>query len=218
MWLDIDLGELASEPEHLYACAHLVNVACGGHAGDSASMARAVALAARHGARVGAHPSYPDREGFGRRPLAMSWVDVARSVTAQCEALRTHVAPRHVKMHGALYHAIDRSPEGAAAVLSACRAALGVVEVLGPPGGETARAAAALGMPFLREGFADRGLRPDGTLVPRGEPGALLESPSIAAAQAARLAREGRFEVLCVHGDGAHAAAIAQAVREVLDR
>lgn len=217
--LDIDLGEIEEEPEALYACAHLANVACGGHAGDRESIARAVQLAARHGARLGAHPSYPDREGFGRKAMAIAAADLAASVGAQCALFSTigaHVS--HVKMHGALYHAIDRDEPLARAVLTACRDALGAVDVLGPPDGATATVARALGMPFLREGFADRGLRSDGSLVPRGEPGALVEDPVAAAEQARTLARSGRYDVLCVHGDGAHAVAIAQAVRAVLDR
>lgn len=219
VWLDIDLGELPDEPEALYALAHLANVACGGHAGDEGSIANVVRLAALHGTRIGAHPSYPDREGFGRRAMTIDASELAASVRTQCERF-VHVAGRasHVKMHGALYHAIDRDLELAHTVLLACRDALGVVDVLGPPGGPTQRVARELGMPFLREGFAERGLRTDGSLIPRGEPGALIEDPAAAAAQAATLAASGRYDVLCVHGDGAHALEIARAVREVLDR
>jgi UPF0271 protein len=90
--------------------------------------------------------------------------------------------------------------------------------VIGPPDGATARAAAKLGLSFFREGFADRGLRSDGTLVPRGEPGALINDPERAAEQATRLARTGRFDVLCVHGDGAAAVEIARAVRIAIER
>jgi UPF0271 protein len=216
--LDVDLGELPDEPEALYACAHLVNVACGGHAGDRDSIARAASLAARHGARVGAHPSYPDREGFGRRVMTMITGALVVSLRAQC-SLFVAAAGRagHVKMHGALYHAIDRDDALAEACLAACRDVLGVIDVIGPPEGATARAASKLGLAFLREGFADRGLLPDGSLVPRGEPGALVEDPTRAAEQARALARSGRFDVLCVHGDGAHASEIARAVREALD-
>ncbi len=217
--LDIDLGELPDEPEALYACAHLASVACGGHAGDAVSVARAARLAAAHGARLGAHPSYPDREGFGRRAMAMDPAELAASIRAQCALFVRAAGPAgHVKMHGALYHAIDRDEALATLVLSACRDVLGVLDVLGPPQGATVRAAAALGMRALREGFADRGLRPDGTLVPRGEAGALVEDPLVAARQALTLARSGEYDVLCVHGDGPHALVVARAVREALDR
>lgn len=202
----------------MYAAAHLANVACGGHAGDRASVARAVERARAHGAQLGAHPSYPDREGFGRRPMALSPEALAAAIREQGALFASIARAAHVKMHGALYHAIDRDEGLARVVLEACRETLGEVTVLGPPGGATERAARALGMGFLREGFADRGLLPDGSLVPRGMPGALIEDPSAAAAQAQRLAESGRFDVLCVHGDGAHAAEIARAVREALDR
>ena len=217
--LDIDLGEIDGEPEELYACAHLANLACGGHAGDRASLERAAKLAALHGALLGAHPSYPDREGFGRRALDIGLEALTDSIRAQC-ALFVEVvgAARHVKMHGALYHAIDRDDALALACLSTCHEVLGAVDVLGPPDGATARVARRLGMTFLREGFADRGLRVDGSLIPRGEPGALVEDPARAAAQAIGLARSGRFDVLCVHGDRAHALEVARAVRDALDR
>jgi UPF0271 protein len=216
--LDIDLGELPGEPEALYACAHLANVACGGHAGDAASIARAAALCAKHGAALGAHPSFPDRAGFGRTTMVLPDDALARSIREQC-ALFASVVPRahHVKMHGALYHAIDRDEALARVVLGACRDVLGVVRVLGPPGGATEPIARELGMPFWREGFADRGLSPDGTLIPRGQPGALVEDAPRAAEQARMLARSGRFDVLCVHGDGAHALPVAEAVRAALD-
>ncbi len=216
--LDIDLGELAEEPEALYAAAHLANVACGGHAGDRASLARAAALARAHGTRLGAHPSFPDREGFGRRAIAMAPESLAESIRAQCALFASVARAGHVKMHGALYHAIDRDEALARAVLGACREVLGPVDVLGPPGGATERAARALAMGWLREGFADRGLHPDGSLVPRGASGALIEDPQAAAAQAARLAASGDFDVLCVHGDGPSAVEVARAVREALDR
>jgi len=216
--LDIDLGEIEGEPEALYACAHLANVACGGHAGDRASIERARELAVAHGTRLGAHPSYPDRAGFGRRAMTMPVETLAASVRAQCELFASVSAAGHVKMHGALYHAIDRDESLALAVLTACRDVLGTIDVLGPPDGATAIAARALGMPFLREGFADRGMRADGSLIPRGEPGALVEDALVAARQAETLARSGRFDVLCVHGDGANAARIARAVRDTLDR
>ena len=90
MLLDIDLGELPDEPEALYACAHLANIACGGHAGDEASMRRAVALCIAHGTRVGAHPSYTDRAGFGRRPMEMAAGDLRTSVAEQCARLLAH--------------------------------------------------------------------------------------------------------------------------------
>ena len=215
--LNIDVGELRDEPAELYASAHLVNVACGGHAGDAGSMARAAWLARAWGAEVGAHPGYPDRAGFGRVSLPMSAEAVRAAVRAQCGALAAVVGPvHHMKAHGALYHDADRDPSLAAAVVDGAVDALGPVYVLGPAHGHLAAAAAARGLPFLVEGFADRGVGPDDRLIPRGQPGALLTDPGLAAARAATLLREGRVGTIGVHGDTPGAVAIARAVRAVL--
>jgi UPF0271 protein len=220
--LNVDAGELADEPEELYRVAELVNVACGGHAGDEASMSRVVAACRAAGTRVGAHPSYPDRVGFGRRTLDVDDAALARSIEQQCTALAA-VARRHgvrvgwAKLHGALYHDAQKEASRALAVLGAVKAALGAdVAVVGPPSGATRDAAAALGLPYLREAFADRGVRADGTLVPRGEPGALVTDPAQAAARARELAANGACDTVCVHGDSPGAVEIARAVREAL--
>lgn len=216
--INIDLGELPGEPDELYALADIVNVACGGHAGDDASMARAAGLAALHGACLAAHPSYPDREGFGRRSLAMSPGELRREVAAQCARLRGALPPgaalRHVKPHGALYHDCARDPALASALLDGAAEGLCVspasLLVLGPPGLDIGPAT------LLREGFADRGYDPRGHLLPRGSAGALLTDPAAAAAQALRLTASGGFDTLCVHGDTPGAVAVARAVRSAL--
>ncbi len=220
--LNVDLGELAHEPEELYALATQVNVACGGHAGDEASMARAVELASAAGARVAAHPAYPDRAGFGRASLAIDDATLARSIAAQCAALARVARARGVdvkvvKPHGALYHDVHRDRARARAFLEGVRDALGEdVAIVGYPGSPLAGDAAALGMRFLAEAFADRGYASDGTLIPRGAAGAMIEDPSAAAAQALRLAPD--VDTRCVHGDTRGAAAIARAVRDALAR
>src|ERR1700677_5038329 len=109
VWLNVDLGELPGEPEALYECAHVANVACGGHAGDDDSMRRAVDLGALHGAALGAHPSYPDREGFGRRRVVMTSRALEEAVREQCLRLVRVAQDRarpiaYAKPHGALYH------------------------------------------------------------------------------------------------------------------
>jgi UPF0271 protein len=221
--LNIDLGELRDEPEELYQHAHLANVACGGHAGDAASMRRAVQLCLRHETRVGAHPSYPDREGFGRGRVAMEAGDLRASVTEQCARLAEvaramGAATRFVKAHGALYHVAREDAAVAAALIDGALGALGPgITFLGPGTGELAKAVARAGLPFYREGFADRATREDGTLVPRGEAGALILEPSVAAARASVLVVSGEVETVCVHGDTPGAVAIARAVRGVLD-
>jgi UPF0271 protein len=223
MLLNIDLGELPGEPEELYACAHIANIACGGHAGDAASMARAVALCREHGTRVGAHPSYPDREGFGRRHLTVPASEMRDAAAAQCAALAEAARAmgarvEFVKAHGALYHAAGADAELAEALLAGIERSLGsAVTVIGPPAGALAAEAARAGFRYAREGFADRAARPDGTLVPRGEPGALVLDPRAAADRALQLVREGQIDTVCVHGDTPGAAIIARAVRAALD-
>ena len=211
--VNIDLAELPDEPDELYAAADLANLACGGHAGDPALLARALERCARHGVRVGAHPSYPDRAGFGRRRLAMSPAELAASIGAQCRLLPEAT---HLKPHGALYHAADEDDALATAVVGAAREVLpALAAVLGPDGGALSRAAAAHGLGFLREGFADRAVDDTGRLVPRDRPGAVLTDPARAVARAAALAPHA--DTLCVHGDNPNAVAVARAVRAYLE-
>ena len=222
VWLNVDLGELPDEPEELYACAHVANVACGGHAGDDSSMRRAIALCAAHGAALGAHPSYPDRDAFGRRRLAMAPDDLRRSLGEQCARLgalarEAGAAVAFVKPHGALYHDGRDDDATAEAIVLGARQALGAVTIVGPARGALVKAAARATLAFAREGFADRAAREDGSLVPRGEPGALLLDPSAAADRAATLAAGGDVDTICVHGDTPGAVAIARAVRGALD-
>ena len=223
--LNVDLGELPDEPEELYALATVVNIACGGHAGDEASMRRAVARASAGSARCMAHPSYPDRAGFGRASLAISIGELDRSLRAQCgELVRIAVGAgasvAGLKPHGALYHDAARDP-ALAAIVAAAAAELGPpgssIDLVGPPDGALAEAAAARGLRYVREGFADRGYRDDGGLIARGQPGALIDDPEMAAHQALALARSGRIQTLCVHGDTPGAVGLARAVRRALE-
>lgn len=221
MRLNLDAGELDDEPDALTALAHMVNVACGAHAGDEALARRALRRAKAVGAAVGAHPGYPDRAGFGRRPVALSLDGLRASLTAQLAWLAAiardeGLALTHVKPHGALYHAATESHAVADCVLEATRAVLGTVELVGAPSGALAVTAALARWPFAPEGFADRGYRDDGTLIPRGEPGDLIESLDAVVAQVRRLARAGVVATVCVHGDGPDALRVAQAVRGAL--
>ncbi len=222
-FLNVDLGELPNEPEELYAFAHVANVACGGHAGDDATMRRALDLCAARGAAPGAHPSYPDREGFGRRRMSLPAEAIAAEVAAQCARLATlarerGAAVRFVKAHGALYHAAHDDPAVAEALVEGVRQSLGdAVMFLGPALGALADAASRAAMSLAREGFADRGVRADGSLVPRGEPGALVTDPVAAAVRARELLEIGGVDTVCVHGDTPGAVAIARAVRAALD-
>ena len=219
MLLELDAGERDDEPEELWALFDVLNVACGGHAGDDASMARIAAYCvARERPRIGAHPSYPDREGFGRRTIAIAEGALAGEIARQCEALaRVAGDVGWVKPHGALYHDAAARPELARAVVRGAIAALGPrFAVIGPRAGALRDAAAAAGLAYLREGFADRGTRADGSLVPRGEPGAMIDDPARAAEQARALVASGTVDTICVHGDGKNALAVARAVRAVI--
>ena len=237
--LNADLGETVggaatADDEAMFALISSASIACGGHAGDAASMRDAVARAARFGVAVGAHPSYPDPVNFGRRSMNLEPAELTAELGRQLAALLEAGADiRYVKPHGALYNRIVTDAAQAAAVAQAVAAlsdGLGrPVPVLGL-GGEIALAAEARALPFVREAFLDRGYRPDGSLVPRGAPGALLDDPHAVAARAVRLAREGVVDAadgtaiaadaasLCLHGDSPAAVAMARAVRAALDR
>jgi UPF0271 protein len=221
--LNVDLGELPDEPESLYEYAHVANIACGGHAGDDASMRRAVQLCLARGTRVGAHPSYPDREGFGRRALTVEPDVLRTSVAGQCARLaeiagNLGATVAFVKPHGALYHAAADSTALADAVIGGALEALGsAVTVVGAGHGELAAAAARAHLCFAREGFADRAIRADGSLVPREQAEALLVEPAECAERARALALRGDVETVCVHGDTPGAVSIARAVRAAIE-
>jgi UPF0271 protein len=224
VFLNCDAGELDNEPEELYQLVAQVNVACGGHAGTTASMRRCVELSARHRVRVAAHPSYPDREQFGRVVVPISPKELFATIENQCNALRaiadTHGLPlTTVKPHGALYHECAARLDTAEVVLDAIIKGLrcDIGTMIGPPQSQMREAAAARGWSYLAEGFADRTYEADGTLRSRAKPGALVTDPQECAAQALRLARAGSMATICVHSDTPHALAITRAVRAALE-
>jgi len=219
--LNADVGEVAGE-EPLYALVTSVNVACGGHAGDEASMKRAVRLACALGVAVGAHPGYPDRLHFGRRSMAMPAPELAQNLAAQMEALsricrREGVALVHVKPHGALYHDASREEAVAYAVADAVTWISPDLVLFGLAGSSALARWARRGMRTAAEGFADRVYEEDGMLRARDKEGALLLDPALAAAQAVRLARSGTVATLCVHGDTPGAVGLLARVRSSLE-
>ena len=216
--LNIDLGELPDEPAELYCLAQVANVACGGHAGDEQSMRAALLHCRAQGTAVFAHPSYPDREGFGRRALALSQQEVAQSVVQQVHTLlrlsaEAGVTVEGLKLHGALYHSADADDALAMAILQA----LPGLAVCGPAGGAQQRAAASRGLAYRVEKFADRGVAADGKLLPRDAPGALITDPAAACLLAVGYVRSGAAQTVCVHGDNPRAVEVARAVRQGLD-
>jgi 5-oxoprolinase (ATP-hydrolysing) subunit A len=222
--LNIDLGELPGEPEELYALATVVNLACGGHAGNAASMKRSVRLALVNGARIAVHPSYPDREQFGRARMAIPLDMLYESIVEQVRTLGQIAAESAAKVwgakpHGALYHAASDDAQVAAALLDAVVSAHpDDLVIVGPPWGQLESASRARQLRYAREGFADRSYDPRGRLVPRGAANDILVDPEACAAQAVRLAQSGTVETICVHGDSPHAVAIAREVRRALEQ
>lgn len=231
--LNSDLGEGAGTEAALMPLISSANVACGAHAGDPATMRATVQLALAHGVRVGAHPGYRDRASFGRRPLdlpadalAADLRDQIAGLRAIAEAAGTRIT--HVKAHGALYNQGERDDRIASLIARTVAAVDPGLAVVATPGSAMARAAAAAGVPLVREGFIDRAYEPDGTLRPRSVPGAMLLDPERAAAQALDFlqgggvrATDGSFldvvvDTLCIHGDSPGAVEIARAVRRAL--
>jgi UPF0271 protein len=211
--VNADLGEGVGADDAILACVDSANIACAAHAG-SISISIATAWRCRElGVEVGAHPSYEDRAGFGRVEKSLSPREIEALVSFQVAGLAAVAPIAYVKPHGALYHRCQADPATAEAVVRvAGRHNVGVVC---QDGFELAEAAARAGIPVYREGFADRLLLPDGSLAPRSRPDAVLR-PEQAAAQAVKLARSGRIDTICVHGDTSGAAAVAAAVRQAL--
>lgn len=232
--LNADIGEGCDDAALMPYLAR-VSIACGGHAGDAASMRAALQLAAGQGVAVGAHPSYPDRAHFGRRVVPASADDITAWVTQQTEALAEQAARlglrlAHVKPHGALYNVAAREPEVAQAIARAVASLDPGLALIGLAGSHLIAAAEAAGLAVLNEGFADRRYQSDGRLVSRETPGALLHEPGAAAVQACLLAQgqpvptlpEGalriRVDTICLHGDTPGAINIARAVHAALNR
>jgi UPF0271 protein len=222
--LNADLGEgfagvAPPDDATLLTLVSSANIACGYHAGDAVLMRRTVVEALKRNVAIGAHPGYPDPTGFGRRDLAASPKEVTAYVIAQIGALEafcraTGAKLRYVKAHGALYNRAVRDAAIADAIAEGIRLVDPSLVLLGLPDSELIAAAQRCSLPCAREGFADRAYRPDGTLVPRSEPGALITDPDKAADQAERIAA--RVDSICVHGDTPGAVNLVRAVRERL--
>ena len=212
-----------------------VNVACGFHAGDPSIMDLTVRRALERGIRIGAHPSYPDRRGFGRREMQIPEEEVEADVLYQAGALRAFVESHggrlwHVKPHGALYNQAAKDERLARAIARAVRRLGGGVTLVGLATSRVFRAAAlSEGVPFAGEAFVDRAYEFDGSLAKRGTAGALLESETASAEQALSIAQKGvvvarggatlslTAETLCLHGDAPNAIGVARAVRAALE-
>jgi len=232
--LNADLGEGAPWDDELLQLVSSCNIACGGHAGDAASMAATVRSALANGVAVGAHPGYPDREGFGRVSGFLDGDALYESLTEQVTALADIAADlgarlAHIKPHGALYNDAVGNRALADIIARVTAEAPGAPAFMGMANTELQAAAERHGLRFIAEGFVDRAYEPDGTLVSRKEPGAVHAELAVVTTQAVRLAEQGevtarngdlvrvRAESLCIHGDTPGAAAVARAVRDVLE-
>lgn len=225
--LSADLGEGAPDEDEIWPLITSANVACGGHTGDERSMGEAARLAREHGVRIGAHPSYPDREHFGRRSITMDPDALRASLVGQLRALRAFAPIHHVKPHGALYNDAHENRQLADVILDAMRELDESLAIVCGDRSQMAVAARAAGTRVIREAFADRRYESDGSLVSRAIEGSTL-SVEEAAAQAALLAREGvvlardgsrvavPFDTLCIHADMLHASVRLRAVRDEL--
>lgn len=239
MDLNADLGEGYPYDEAILDLVTSASIACGAHAGDAATMRTTALAAAARVVAVGAHPSYPDRRNFGRADMVLPADALVASLVAQiCEmgeaarAAGTRIV--FVKAHGALYNRSAADPAEAEVFAEAVRRAactLGTgLGVLCPPGSQSERMCRQAGLRTFAEVFADRAYRSDGTLAPRGFPGAVLHDTAEVAAQAVSLAVHGRVatgtgeaievraDSICIHGDTPQALAVARAVRVELER
>lgn len=228
--LNCDLGEGAGHDAELMPLISSANIACGAHAGSLATMVETVQLARAHRVAIGAHPGFFDLENFGRKERDVTPPEAARLVLWQVEQLHQIAGAKlhHVKLHGALYNQVSRTPALAEAVASELARLWPQLVVYALAGSAFARAIRARRMRLAEEVFADRTYRPDGSLTPRTQPGALIEEEAAAVAQVLKMATEGlvtatdgtsvrvRADTVCVHGDGPHAVAFAQRLREEL--
>ena len=227
--LNCDMGENIGNDEDVMPYITSANIACGFHAGDSKTMQATVRLAKRHGVHVGAHPSWLDLEGFGRREMTLPPEEAevlmlyqigALAAIARAEGVELH----HVKPHGALYNQAAKDRVLANAIARAVKHFSEDLILVGLAGSGLIEAGLEIGLKVANEGFPDRNYNPDGTLVSRKEPQAIIASPEEVAAHAMQLIREGvlfegkrvRVETLCLHGDHPRVVENAKLIRGLL--
>jgi UPF0271 protein len=216
--LNCDLGEGAGHDAAVMPLISSANVSCGAHAGSPLEAWRTIRLAQQYGVVVGAHPGHAEREHFGRRELPLSPEQVYVETLHQIGALAALAASektvvKYLKPHGGLYHQANREEAYADAVIQAASAFN--LMVMGLPDSRL-QARSHGRCEFVAEGFADRRYRPDGSLVPRDQPGAFIETPAEAAAQVEWLLRERGVRTICVHGDNPDALIFVKTLRESL--
>jgi UPF0271 protein len=231
--LNADLGEGAGHDHELLSLVTSASIACGLHAGSVAIMRTSLLAAQEHGVSVGAHPGFEDRENFGRREMTLGSDEVFALVVYQVGAFDAlarslGIQPRHVKPHGALYNLAARDEAVADAIVRAVRAVDPRLIVFAPAASALCRAAEASELAVAHEVFADRNYLPDGSLVPRDHPQALLHDPVAAANRVFGMLRDSKVQAIdgsdvaveadtiCVHGDTPHAVEFARELRIAL--
>ncbi|MBV6449524.1 MAG: hypothetical protein MHPDNHAH_00235 [Anaerolineales bacterium] len=227
--LNCDMGENIGNDELIMPFITSANIACGYHAGNAKTMRDTVRLAKKFGVKIGAHPSWLDVEGFGRREMNLPLEEVEALILDQVSALAAiaeaeGMALTHVKPHGALYNQAARERSLAQAVARAVKNFNGELTLVGLAGSRLVEAGVEVGLKVANEGFPDRNYNPDGTLVSRKEPHAIIESPEDVATHAMELIRDGvlfegrrvRVDTLCLHGDHPRVVENARLMREVL--
>ena len=229
--LNADVGEGCGQDAALMPLISSANIACGIHAGDNDSMRDAVALALEHGVAIGAHPSFPDREHFGRREMQLDARELHQCIVAQIESLANVAAAagaqlRHVKPHGALYNMAARDEAIAETVVAAIRSVDPALMMFGLAGSVMLTVAERLGLRAISEAFADRAYRPDGSLLPRNQQGSVLHDETAVAARAVAMVQGGaviavdgshvaiRADTICLHGDSPGADVMALRIRD----
>ena len=229
--LNADLGEGCGNDSALMPLITSANIACGFHAGDAQIMRESVQLALAHGVAIGAHPGFPDRENFGRTAMPLPPETVYAQTLYQLGALAAIVQAEggvmtHVKPHGMLYNQAAKQPALADAIARAMHSLNPNLILVGLAGSELIRAGERYGLATREEVFADRGYLADGSLVPRSEPGALIDDDEEAVSRTLEMVLNGRVQsrdgvwatvnaqTVCLHGDGAHALAFARRLRE----
>ena len=237
-WIDFncDVGEstgqhIVGDDQVLIPLVTSANIACGAHGGDREHITKAVQIAVQHGVRIGAHPSYPDRENFGRRAMELSVLQLADTLRQQLQFL-SEIATHHgtefcyVKPHGALYHRCNVDPITARVVAEVAVEFGDSISIMGQTDTRIEEVCATKGVHFIREAFTDRGYLESGRLKPRHLPGAVITDPEVAASQAVSIATSGTVTVdsnhriavigdsICVHGDNPNADQILQLARK----
>ena len=214
MTLNCDLGEGIGNDAALMPYIDEANIACGFHAGDAFTMRETVALCIRHGVKIGAHPSYLDRENFGRKEIELSPEEIYLLVKKQIEILNQIVKTaggelNHVKPHGALYNTSAINEVVAKAIAKAVKDVNGDLILFGLKGSLSIEVALAIGLKTAEEAFADRRYESDGSLTPRSQPGACFTEIQDVLDQVEKI----KADTWCIHGEGPHALEFAKALK-----